>query len=76
VTFYCIIRKIYREMTEGAAQFICILTITAIGLRQTPNGHIAKIAALPSFEKVCYFCRELLVGKRVESRNFSNMLGR
>jgi len=39
------------------------------------NVHIAKIAALPSFEKVCYFCRELLVGKCVGSRNFSNMLG-
>jgi len=29
------------------------------------NGHIAKIAALPSFENNCYFCRVLLVGKCV-----------
>jgi hypothetical protein len=34
---------------------------------RTPNGGIGKIAALPSFEKVCYFCRELLVGKCVEA---------
>ena len=31
------------------------------------NGGIGKIAALPSFEKVCYFCRELLVGKCVRA---------
>ncbi|MDR0206754.1 MAG: hypothetical protein LBI45_05815, partial [Bacteroidales bacterium] len=31
------------------------------------NGGIGKIAALPSFEKVCYFCRRLLVGKCVKA---------
>ena len=38
----------------------------------THNGGIGKIAALPSFEKVYYFCRELLVGKCSESRNLAN----
>jgi len=32
----------------------------------------ALCTALPSFEKVCYFCRELLVGKCVGSRNLAN----
>jgi hypothetical protein len=31
------------------------------------NGGIGKIAALPSFENIYYFCRELLVGKSVEA---------
>ena len=31
------------------------------------NGGIGKIAALPSFDKICYFCRELLVGKCVRA---------
>jgi len=64
--------KMYRKIPKTAALFIGFLTITTVGLWLTHNGGIGKIAALPSFEKVCYFCRQLLVGKYVGSRNLAN----
>jgi hypothetical protein len=44
-----------------------ILDSTFRWLAAACNGGIGKIAALPSFEKVFYFRRELLVGKSVEA---------
>jgi len=35
--------------------------------RPSANGGIGKIAALPSFENIYYFCRVLLVGKCVRA---------
>jgi len=35
----------------------------------TCNERFHKIAALPSFENICYFCRWLLVGKCIGCRN-------
>jgi len=40
------------------------------------NGHIAKIAALPSFENICYFCRVFLVGKCVCEPQLRQYAGR
>jgi len=40
------------------------------------NKHIAKIAALPSFENICYFCRVLLVGKCVCEPQLRQYAGR
>jgi hypothetical protein len=65
-----------REMDESVALFVGILTITTAGLRLTPNKHIAKIAALPSSEKLYYFRRVLLVGKCCGSRNLRQYAGR
>ena len=43
---------------------------------KAPNGHIAKIAALPSLENICYFCRVLLVGKCVCEPQLRQYAGR
>jgi hypothetical protein len=52
---------------RGIAQFSGIFDSAFRRHAASCNGGIGKIAALPSFEKVCYFCRWLLVGKYVKA---------